>query len=360
MSDAGSQVEALIQPLEEDGPCGPDLTYERDFIELQRATEGVPEQISGDEVKPGEPPDWQDVEERALAVLQRAKDLRAAIALARAWLSTEGMSGLAAGLDLVHRLTETYWDAVHPRADEDGDLMLRFNSLGSLIDDAYMLLPIRQQPLVVSRQFGRFSLRDWRIATGKLRLPEGSEETPPERSLIESAFEGADLEELQASADASRRALESVGALQKTIDANAPSQGTSLQALQAELKEIVRLYDDMVGRRTGAEPAAEDADASGAGGGYSSGGSSGGGAPGQVRSRADVIRALDAVCGYYRDNEPSSPVPMLLTRAKRLVNMSFMEIVRDLTPSAVSEATIFSGNPEDGSSSSSGGSSDWG
>ncbi len=358
MSDVGSQVEALLQPLEEEGPCGPDLTYERDFIELQRATEGVPEQISGDEVKPGEPPDWQDVEQRAIAVLHRARDLRAAIALARAWLANEGMSGLAAGLDLVHRLTDTYWDAVHPRADEDGDLMLRFNSIGTLIDDAYMLLPLRLQPLVSSRQFGKFSLRDWRIATGKLKLPEGSEETPPERSLIETAFEGADLEELQQDAEASHRALESVGALQKTIDANAPSQGTSLQALQAELKEIVRLYDDMVGRRTGAEPAADDADSFDGSGGHSVGG--GGGAPGQVRSRADVVRALDAVCNYYRDNEPSSPVPMLLTRAKRLVNMSFMEIVRDLTPSAVGEATIFSGNPDDGGSSSGGSSSNWG
>ncbi len=357
MSDAGSQIEALIQPLEEEGPCGPDLTYDRDFIELQRATEGVPEQISGDEVKPGEPPDWQDVESRAIGVLNRARDLRAAIALARAWLANEGITGIAAGLELIQRLTETYWDAVHPRADEDGDLMLRFNSLGSLVDEAYLLAPLRQQPLVYSRQFGRFSLRDWRIATGKLKLAEGSEETPPERSLIESAFEGADLEELQTSQGASRRALEAVGALQKAIDANAPSQGTSLQLLQAELKEIVRLYDDMVGRRTGAEPSA-DGDAAGDDGGGAAAGGRGGGAPGQVRSRADVVRALDAVCAYYRDSEPSSPVPMLLTRAKRLVNMSFMDIVRDLTPSAVGEATIFSGNP-DGDGGGSGG-SDWG
>ena len=37
----------------------------------------------------------------------------------------------------------------------------------------------------------------------------------------------------------------------------------------------------------------------------------------EVRSRDDVIRLIDKICDYYRDYEPSSPVPLLLKRAKR-------------------------------------------
>jgi len=37
-----------------------------------------------------------------------------------------------------------------------------------------------------------------------------------------------------------------------------------------------------------------------------------------------------------------------------------MDIVRDLTPSAVGEATIFSGNPDGGSDGSDSGGSQWG
>jgi type VI secretion system protein ImpA len=59
--------------------------------------------------------------------------------------------------------------------------------------------------------------------------------------------------------------------------------------------------------------------------------------------RADVIRMMDAICAYYREHEPSSPVPMLITRAKRLVNLSFLEALRDLSPSTVSDLEKIAG-----------------
>ncbi len=49
------------------------------------------------------------------------------------------------------------------------------------------------------------------------------------------------------------------------------------------------------------------------------------------------------VAYYFRMNEPSSPMPMLLQRAKRLVTMDFMEILRDLTPGGVPQAEVIAG-----------------
>jgi type VI secretion system protein ImpA len=62
-----------------------------------------------------------------------------------------------------------------------------------------------------------------------------------------------------------------------------------------------------------------------------------------VTSREDVARLLDRIREYYERHEPSSPLPLLLARCKRLVSASFLDIVRDVAPSAVSQVDILRG-----------------
>jgi type VI secretion system protein ImpA len=45
---------------------------------------------------------------------------------------------------------------------------------------------------------------------------------------------------------------------------------------------------------------------------------------------------LDRICEYYKKAEPSSPVPGLLERAKRLAKMDFMQAISELSPDAIS------------------------
>jgi hypothetical protein len=68
---------------------------------------------------------------------------------------------------------------------------------------------------------------------------------------------------------------------------------------------------------------------------------------GSVRSRGDVVRALDLVLDYYRDNEPSSPVPLLVARAKRLVPLSFIDAIKDLAPGGLKDLQLVAGNMEE-------------
>ena len=72
-----------------------------------------------------------------------------------------------------------------------------------------------------------------------------------------------------------------------------------------------------------------------------------GGAGDDVRSREDVVRILDKLCEYYVRNEPSSPVPMLLKRAQRLVTKDFIDIVRDLAPEALAKMEAIRGKEGD-------------
>jgi type VI secretion system protein ImpA len=70
---------------------------------------------------------------------------------------------------------------------------------------------------------------------------------------------------------------------------------------------------------------------------------------GAISSREDVLRVLDRVCAYFAQHEPSSPVPLLLKRAKRLVSKDFLEILRDLAPDGVAQAEAIRGPEAEGS-----------
>jgi len=64
---------------------------------------------------------------------------------------------------------------------------------------------------------------------------------------------------------------------------------------------------------------------------------------GSINTRADVLKALNLICDYYRNNEPSSPVPLILQRAQRLVDKDFMAIMNDLTPDALTQLRVITG-----------------
>jgi type VI secretion system protein ImpA len=49
---------------------------------------------------------------------------------------------------------------------------------------------------------------------------------------------------------------------------------------------------------------------------------------------------------YYEQHEPSSPLPLLLKRAKRLVGRSFVDIIRDISPDAMTQVQVVSGEEE--------------
>ena len=50
-----------------------------------------------------------------------------------------------------------------------------------------------------------------------------------------------------------------------------------------------------------------------------------------------MLRSLDRLLAYYSRHEPSSPLPVLLNRAKNLVNADFAAIVRNLIPDGMSQ-----------------------
>ena len=53
-----------------------------------------------------------------------------------------------------------------------------------------------------------------------------------------------------------------------------------------------------------------------------------------ARTRADAVRLLDQIAGYYRVAEPSSPVPFLTERARSMTERDFLSLLKDILPKA--------------------------
>lgn len=335
-------LRSLLRNFGDDGPSGENLEYDQAFIEMELASQPGEERQMGDEVIAAEEPDYREVAEKAVAVLERSHDLRAAVTLALARLRLKGLPGFAEVTDYMRGCLEDYWDSCHPQldADDDDDPTMRVNAVRALADADGVLRALRLAPLTSSRTFGSFSLRDIAIASGEIPAPEGMNPVPT-ASAIAAAFQDSDAEQLQAVRDAVRASSEAVDAIAAKFDEMVPGLGPDLDPLKkalrqagkrlAESLELGESAEEDVEPETPAErPVARPTPASG-------------GAIGGINNPNDVINALDRIMEYYARCEPSSPIPILLTRARRLVNADFMTIVKDMAPSGVENVNLIGG-----------------
>ena len=344
------ELDRLLEDIAPGSPCGENLEYDGDFVRLEQSARGKAEQQFGDTIVPAEEPEWPEVRRLALDLCKRTRDLRVFDYLTRASIRTHGYAGLSDSLALVRGSVERYWETVHPQLDPDdnNDPTARVNIIGSLCDPQTILHGIRQAPLVQSRAFGRFSLRDLAIASGDLPAPAGMD-APPTMQAIEGAFLDISLDDLKATADAVRAAADQVRAIESAVTEKVgASNAASLDPLAKLLKEAGKAVETRLVARGGgaADGAAAGVDGQAVNGHALNGAAAALSMTGQLQSREDVIRVIDKICEYYARAEPSSPVPLLLERAKKLVPMSFMEIVQDLIPDGTSQAQLYRGRSE--------------
>ncbi|UFH51763.1 type VI secretion system protein TssA [Pseudomonas sp. KNUC1026] len=329
----------LLSAVSEASPCGEDLEYDADFLQLEREAKGQPERAMGDSVLPAEPPKWRDIQQLSLQLLGRSRDLRITHFLTHSQLALEGFAGLADALMLVRELLDRYWEPLYPQldADDHNDPTLRLNALMGLCGDTTLQL-LRDTPLLRSRAFGPVTLRAAANAAG---LQHWQSET-----LTAEQFGGAlidaDADALQATVAALNNALEALDAIERMVGEHlGASQGIDLAPLRQPLRLARQLLSDAVPASTEAEPQAGDAPA------HDSPQHAVQRPAGAVGSRDDVQRTLDRLLEYYQRHEPSSPVPVLLSRARQLVHADFAAIVRNLLPDGMSQFETLRGpDPE--------------
>ena len=202
-------------------------------------------------------------------------------------------------------------------------------------DQMAVIEGIRRVPLVSNRQLGRFSLRDIEMAAGQ--VTPGGEGNASGRKADQRArswrcrsknFRGC-VRVCSARLAAAKRIDE-----QMRQEAGTEAAPT-FEPLSGQLTKVDKLLRAQLAARPDAETTIEEAAA--------------GDGPAArpnlkaISSREDAIRALDAVADFFRRAEPSSPVPLVIDRAKRLVSKSFLEVVEDIAPGGLDQARSVAG-----------------
>ncbi len=343
-------VELLLQETSPEAPCGQDMSGDLAYRELETMAQGRPEQQIGDVVKPAEEPKWSEVRDRCVEFLKQTKDLRLAVNLAVSLLKIEGVAGIRDGLGLIRGMLERHWDHVHPQLDpeDNNDPTERMNIIMSLSpgpdvygDTMKFMQRVREAPLCNSRRVGRFSLQDILIATGEMSAPAQTEAPLPEMSVIEAAFEDTAGEELQATAGAVEGALADIQGIDAFLTERVGAGvAPNLSGLESVLRQANKHLQDHLARRGYATATEEDTAAAGEAGKPAEAAAA---LSGEIRSPKDVLLAFEKICRYYERHEPSSPVPLLVKRAQRLVSRNFMEIIQDLSPDSASQIQTITG-----------------
>ncbi len=294
-------------------------------------------------------PDWNKVRSECISLLERSKNLWVAVFLAYSLAKIGGIAGLNKGMELIKAYIEVLWDKLYPGLDHDDgdDPYERMNALGIISPEPggkFGVLDfielISNIPLSNSRQIGSFSYRQYKQSfSGK---QSSTSDSPPEvpTAAIEASFRDSaqnDLQNLRCELLKSKDLLNEICKIfaAKTFNAH-----------RLNYSRIISLVDDIIRFLTGFcdLPAVVEASASvektslfqhssnmastvvkGDGQTLIS----------TINSTNDAVNMLKKVCEYFEKNEPSSPVPLLIKRAIKLVSMSFNDIIEDVCPEAL-------------------------
>jgi type VI secretion system protein ImpA len=326
-----SNLVPLLAPLSEEHPTGPDLTYDPALHELEELLLGKPET----QFSPAESPDWKRIYEHSIWLLEKTKDLRPAIALARAALERDGLPGFADGLELLAELLNRFWPILYPAMDAELDKpsQERLNLLYSLavpegtVGDPYQFITrVRRVPVAHSPRLGDIHLAELRPSVSQPAAADKEENSP-----ISAAFLDTPEEYLRAVGAAAEHSLLQLHRIEEFLESQLPPEQTlKFDSLTRILREIPKQIAQFSPSKI--EP-------------FSTTDSK----PGEpalsptavpVRSRDDVLQMLALLCDYYRRIEPSSPLLTILQQAQTLVGKSFPEILAELAPDSTAQIKL--------------------
>jgi len=324
---------SLREPISADAPCGVDL----EDTQLLASFDAF--RVFGNSTPLRADLDWRDIRNQSMEALGQSRDLRLLAHLAAATLRVDGLKPFCDLLQVTDQWLTDRWELVFPRVDEDA--VLRKNALSCLSDRMAIIDPLRRVAIAAHRQLGSFSLRDLELASGELTPGEGDKEVPTS-AQIEATLAASAVEELAAVRDGVTAASAALKNITKSMQEHAGFQ--SVPEFEPLARPLARIHAVLAEHLATRIPAAAETAAPGS----NSTGPAGAAAPatvavGEVASRQDAIRAIDAIATFFRKNEPSSPVPLLLDRAKRLVSKSFLEVLEDIAPESLAQVRQLGG-----------------
>ncbi len=366
-----------LRPLEGENPSGESLRDDPAFHEIERLTQPRVEVTRDERNNPiaetAVPVDWAEVLRQAEALRPRGRDLRLLVIVTRALANERGLAGLGDGLTLIGRALAEHWDTLHPEL-RDGPprdaARRRVNALAQLqADPGGLLGDLRAREMMAPRGVGRVTGRD--LERGVLSVQDVLADAPRMATEADRAALAAAQDDLlsrvgrgckaQAEADPEglARMLAEARAAGEAVAGVESALREKLGETAPALADLARFLAGVAGSLERAAPAAGGEAAPVAEGAAPAAGALAGTAPVVARSvsggfpdglatREDVVKCLDLVIAFYDRTEPSSPIPHLVRRVRRMVPMDFLQLMEDLAPSGLKEFRLLAGVPDAG------------
>lgn len=313
-------LEQLSEPITVESPGGTDLEATEAAVTALRSRGIIGTQTGIRDPKL----DWRALRKEIVEKrLDKSRDLRFLPYLAAAQLKIDGFQAFLEIFDVARSWFEHFPNAVHPLVEDDFNP--RENALADWQDSFAIVEPLRQSVV-----FGNVTVADLLGYADSRRADARSAESSGVRAALGAADERA-LMQLLGALDG---ALASIHQIEMRVGDKPEDINThgSLGRLKAILSHAQEALNDELNPESKPAPVP---------------GSAADGKPiGSITSRADAIRALQEVQRFFTTNEPSSPVPLLVDRAVRLVDRPFLAVIEDLLPNSVSEARRAAGVPE--------------
>ena len=322
--------EDLLQPIPGPNPAGTSLRYDASDLTYDKIKEARREEEDidqGDWKRARKVADWPLVIKLASDVLAtKSKDLQIAAWLTEGMLKQEGLSGLRAGLGLLHGLIDKSWDHLYPEV-EGGDTELRaapLNWVGRSLDAGVKALPVnkaghdmfkyRESRTVPSdadakEDEKKQAVRDAAIAEHRL--------TPEDFDKAFDATPKAWYRQFAGDIDGCLEAVRTLDEVcQQKFGADSPSYGTLVQALE----EVQHVAQQLLGKKLQSDPDPQEAGAGAAASGTGDGGVIGqAGRPlsAEPTTVEEAAAHISSAARFLRRHDPRNPAPYLMIRGFR-------------------------------------------
>ncbi len=373
-----------LNPLDGANPSGEDLRNDPAFHELERLTETQKkvEYEGNNKSEVDVPIDWDAVLAKAEELRTHGRDLRLLVIVTRALTHESGLAGLGQGLTLIAQSFDQHWDTMHPSlrsgpAPREAALR-RINALIDLQNSQDGLLrDLRGMVFLAPRTIGPIKGSD--LEQGGLDEHVLLQEAKPGLSTAEKAALVSTHNQLvnrirtgcKAQIDQAgevmtslisdaRAAIAALDAVEKALNARIEGSGSTIPELKKFLARLLTTLErnSSAGAvangaaKTTSQPAQPASTPARNGHGaetmasVASAVEASTGLPDRINSRDEVVKCLDLVVAFYDRTEPSSPIPHLARRVRRMVHMDFVELMEDLAPSGLKEFRLLAGVPD--------------
>jgi type VI secretion system protein ImpA len=364
--DSLMDIDPFLAPLDPAAPSGSDLRNDARFhaleTRLQPAARAARQRLIDQGGTGAVELDWDEILDETRVLAGNGRDLRLLVIVARVLVNQSGLEGLTRGLRLLAETVAQYWDSVHPAlrpaASKREAALRRTNALYQIENnDGGVLGDLEFATMMAPRPIGPITAGDLAAAAlnrqgflsegpsglGEKEMAELLARHEARVNKVTSACRATATErpeEMAALKEALAAARGALAALESALDPHLTENDTAVRfdKLGRFLARIGQTLDSLAAPAAGAaapaSPAAQEAPAMSI---ASPAAPAAAAIPGQINSRRDVERVLDLVIDFYERTEPSSPIPHLARRMRKMVPMNFMQLMEEIAPSGLKE-----------------------